>query len=89
MALFRDVALAFVGTNAFKESCETIAAMAGATIHDQRRLSHISDKSVMVVLETPGALKPRLQATCLAHGHLIADKAWFTDSILAGKLLDP
>lgn len=87
--LFADVWLCFVGVKAFKESCESIALLAGCPliISDQRRLNNIQDRSVMVVMERLEALKPRLQAVCLANGHLITDKAWFTGSILAGHLL--
>ncbi len=87
MGLFFQVHICFVGSKSFKDSCHHISSFTDAIIVDQRKLASYKDVSVIVVLESPDVLNPRLQATCLSIGHLIAEKSWFTDSILAGAVL--
>lgn len=86
-SLFSDTRLAFVGSRAFRDSCEQVASFASATIVDPRQLGS-QPASTVVVLESRDALKPRLLATCSSHGHVLVEKDWFTDSILAGQLLE-
>jgi len=85
--LLTDVHMCFVGSKSYKESCEQVASLTHATLVDQCRLATYQDRSVIVVMENAEAIKPRLRATCLANGHLLAEKSWFTDSILQGKVL--
>jgi hypothetical protein len=91
--LFAGVSLCFVpisGSSStgrkYKESCESIAILASATIVDARKLAGYP-QSVIVVIEGPDAIRPRLRSTCLSAGHLLVDKSWFTDSILRAHLL--
>lgn len=91
--LFAGISICFVpisGSSStgkkYKESCESIASLASATIVDSRKLAGYPE-SVIVVTEGPDAIRPRLRSICLSAGHLIVDKTWFTDSILQARLL--
>lgn len=86
--LFSGLLICFIGSRSFKHSCEQVAGCcADLALVEQRRLNSIKDRSVMVVAENAEAMPARLRSQCADNGHLVFDKAWFTDSILQGRLL--